>query len=101
MFQVAIVKLAVDTRTQTRVDYCRMITGLLLHSVSYSGSWGQEALTLDAFVDRAADLGYDGVMLMAKRPHFSLLDYGERVRAQLRARVEGRGLKHVCIAGYC
>ena len=28
------------------------------------------------FVDKAAELGYDGVMLMAKRPHLSVLDYG-------------------------
>ena len=48
----------------------------LLHSVSYSGSWGQPALTVEQFLDKAADLGYDGVMLMAKRPHLSLLDYG-------------------------
>ena len=43
----------------------------LLHSVSYSGSWGQAGLTLEQFLDKAADLGFDGVMLMAKRPHLS------------------------------
>jgi len=41
---------------------------LLLHSVSYAGFWGQAALSLDQFIDKAAELGYDGVMLMAKRP---------------------------------
>ena len=49
-----------------------MIDGLLLHSVSYSGSWGQPVLSLDEFVDHAADLGFDGAMLMAKRPHLSV-----------------------------
>lgn len=77
-----------------------MITGKLLHSVSYAGLWGQAFLKLEDFVDRAAELGYDGVMLMAKRPHLSVLDYGPRERVALRARIESRGLKHVVIAGY-
>ena len=45
----------------------------VLHSVSYSGSWGQAALTVPEFVRKAADLGFDGVLLAAKRPHVSLL----------------------------
>ena len=77
-----------------------MINGLLLHSVSYSGSWGQPTLTLDDFVDKAADLGFDGVMLMAKRPHLSVLDYGPRECARLRQRITDRGMQKVCIAGY-
>jgi len=77
-----------------------MITGLLLHSVSYSGSWGQPLLTLDAFIGHAADLGFDGVMLMAKRPHLSLLDYNSDARRRLRERIERRGLRKVCLAGY-
>jgi sugar phosphate isomerase/epimerase len=72
----------------------------LLHSVSYSGSWGQPALTLDQFIDKAADLGFDGVMLMAKRPHLSLLDYGDKERASLRQHLEKRNLRETCIAGY-
>jgi sugar phosphate isomerase/epimerase len=77
-----------------------MIDGLLLHSVSYSGSWGQPVLGLDEFVDHAADLGFDGVMLMAKRPHLSVLDYGPRELVRLRQRIEKRGMQKVCIAGY-
>jgi sugar phosphate isomerase/epimerase len=72
----------------------------LLHSVSYSGSWGQAFLTPEQFVDKAADLGYEGVMLMAKRPHVSVLDVGAAERASLRGRIERRGIRHVCIAGY-
>jgi sugar phosphate isomerase/epimerase len=72
----------------------------LLHSVSYSGSWGQVFLTPEEFVDKAAELGYQGVMLMAKRPHLSILDSGAADRAALRARIERRGMTHVCIAGY-
>src|SRR5689334_12389182 len=72
----------------------------LLHSVSYSGSWGQAALTLDEFLDKAADLSFDGVMLMAKRPHLSPLDYGDKERARLRRHLEKRKLRDLCIAGY-
>lgn len=77
-----------------------MINGLLLHSVSYSGTWGQPLLTVEAFIDRAAELGFDGVMLMAKRPHLSVLDYDSAGRRRLRERIEQRGLRHVCLAGY-
>jgi sugar phosphate isomerase/epimerase len=78
-----------------------MIHAALLHSVSYSGTWGQQALSLDAFIDKAAELGYDGVMLMAKRPHLSVLDWqSPECRAELRRRIEERGLKRVCVAGY-
>jgi len=77
-----------------------MIQGSILHSVSYSGSWGQHALKIDEFVDKAADLGYDGVMLMAKRPHLSVLDWPSRRRRDLRVRLESHGLSTVCIAGY-
>jgi len=77
-----------------------MIQGSILHSVSYSGSWGQHALSVEEFVDKAADLGYDGVMLMAKRPHLSALDWDREARRRLRTRLESRGLSTVCIAGY-
>jgi sugar phosphate isomerase/epimerase len=39
-------------------------------------------------------------MLMAKRPHLSLLDYPGRRRGELRARIERAGLNHVCVAAY-
>ena len=77
-----------------------MSLSALLHSVSYCGSWGQAHLPLDAFIDKAADLGYDGVMLMAKRPHVSVLDYGPKERAQLRQHLEKRKLRDLCLAGY-
>src|SRR3954465_14307291 len=72
-------------RVETYVDARKLakrslnvIQGLVLHSVSYSGSWGQQFLPLDDFIGKAADLGYDGVMLMAKRPHLSVLDWTRR-----------------------
>jgi sugar phosphate isomerase/epimerase len=77
-----------------------MIQGSILHSVSYSGSWGQHSIPLEEFVEKAAELGYDGVMLMAKRPHLSVLDWGADRRSQLRARLEEHGLRMACVAGY-
>jgi len=77
------------------------MSDLLLHSVSYAGLWGQAFLPVDAFVEKAADLGYGGVMLMAKRPHVSILDYDSARRGDLRRRIGSLGLRRVCIAGYC
>lgn len=72
-----------------------------LHSVSYAGVWrGQAKLTVEEFLVKAKELGYDGVMLMAKRPHVSPLDYDEAARKALRRRIEGLGLELVCLAGY-
>ena len=73
---------------------------LALHSISYAGLWGQHFLTLDQFIDKAADLGYEGVMLTAKRPHLSVLDYGPGKRSEIRRRLERRNLRCVCLAGY-
>lgn len=72
----------------------------VLHSVSYAGLWGQETLSLEQFIPHAASLGYAGVMLMAKRPHLSPLDYGPDQVSELRELVERHGLKVACIAGY-
>jgi sugar phosphate isomerase/epimerase len=72
-----------------------------LHSVSYSGLIpGQHALTLHQFIDKAADLGFDGVMLAGKRPHASVLDMTAAVRREVRQHLEDRGLALACIAGY-
>jgi sugar phosphate isomerase/epimerase len=74
---------------------------LLLHSVSYAGLWGQPALGVEDFVAKAAELGFGGVMLAAKRPHVGLLDYQEKERARLRSLLEKNNLRDLCIAGYC
>lgn len=74
---------------------------LLLHSVSYAGLWGQAFLPVDRVVAKAAELGFSGVMLMAKRPHVSVLDYGPKERAELRGLLEKHQLRDLCIAGYC
>lgn len=77
-----------------------MIQASILHSVSYSGSWGQHSLSVDEFAEKAAELGFGGVMLMAKRPHLSVLDWNADRRRKLRDRLERLGLGTVVIAGY-
>lgn len=73
----------------------------VLHTVSYAGFWrGQARLTLEEVLNKAADLGYQGVEIMAKRPHLSLLDYGEAERARIRTLLADRSLECACIAGY-
>lgn len=72
-----------------------------LHSVSYAGLWrGQAKLNVDEFLEKAKQLGFDGVMLMAKRPHVSPLDYDADARKALQRKIEDLGLKLVCLAGY-
>jgi sugar phosphate isomerase/epimerase len=73
-----------------------------LHSVSYMGIWrGQATLSVDDFLVKAKQLGFDGVMLAAKRPHVSLIDYDDVARQKLKARIKELGLELVCLAGYC
>jgi sugar phosphate isomerase/epimerase len=73
-----------------------------LHSVSYMGIWrGQATLTVDEFLVKAKQLGYDGVMLAAKKPHVSLIDYDDAARLKLKTRIKELGLELVCLAGYC
>lgn len=73
-----------------------------LHSVSYMGVWrGQATLTVDEFLLKAKELGFDGVMLAAKRPHVSLIDYDDVARQKLKSRIKELGLELVCLAGYC
>jgi len=72
-----------------------------LHSIGYSGLWrGQAFLSVDDFIVKAKELGYDGVILMAKKPHLSPLDYDKEARARLKKRIADLGLTLVGLAGY-
>jgi sugar phosphate isomerase/epimerase len=72
-----------------------------LHSIGYAGVWrGQAKLSVDDFLRKAKELGYEGVALMAKRPHVSPYDYDEAARKALRARLAQLGLKLAFLAGY-
>lgn len=72
-----------------------------LHSVSYLGIWrGQTPLSVDEFLVKAKELGYEGVMLVAKRPHVSPHDYDKAARKRLKAKIDSLGLTLVGLAGY-
>ncbi|MGI8912218.1 MAG: sugar phosphate isomerase/epimerase family protein [Chloroflexota bacterium] len=74
---------------------------LALHSVSYAGVWpGQTRLPVEAVLDKAVQCGYQGVMLVAKRPHVSPLDMDGEARRRLRDGIEQRGLRLAALAGY-
>jgi sugar phosphate isomerase/epimerase len=74
---------------------------LALHSVSYASVWpGQARLTLESFLERAKALGFDAVMLMAKRPHLSPLDFDAESCRKVRALLEKLNLRVACLAGY-
>ncbi len=72
----------------------------VLHSVSYAGLWGQEALTLEEFIPHAASMGYKGVMLMSKQPHLSPLTYNTDRVKQLKELMDTHQIEMSCIAGY-
>ena len=72
-----------------------------LHPVTYAGFWrGKASLGVEEFLVEAKEDGLDRVMLMAKRPHVSPLDYDAAARAALRRKIESLGLELVCLAGY-
>jgi sugar phosphate isomerase/epimerase len=71
-----------------------------LFSVSYAGLWGQAYLPLPEFITHAAELGYEGVLLMGKRPHLSVLDTTPQVRSELKRRLADSGVACVGVAAY-
>lgn len=71
-----------------------------LFSVSYAGLWGQHKLDLDAFIAKAAQLGYDSIMLMGKRPHLSTLDATPEKIAGVQAALQEHGIGCDVIGGY-
>jgi sugar phosphate isomerase/epimerase len=74
---------------------------LALHSVSYAGVWpGQARLSWQQFLGRAAQLGFPAVMLMAKRPHLSLLDMAPAARREVKQLADAHGVRVAVLAGY-
>ena len=71
-----------------------------LFSVSYAGLWGQHRLDLPAFIQRAADLGYPAVELMAKRPHLSPLDWDDSSLLDLKQQAAGLSVEIASLGAY-
>jgi sugar phosphate isomerase/epimerase len=73
----------------------------VLHSVSYAGVWqGQALLHMREFLDKAHQLQFPAVMLMAKRPHFSPRDYDLDACRKLKSELDARSLHCAVVAGY-
>jgi sugar phosphate isomerase/epimerase len=73
---------------------------LTLFSVSYAGLWGQAVLGVCEFIEKAARLGYGGVMLAGKRPHLSPLDATPGQVERVREALACTGLPCGAVAGY-
>ncbi len=75
---------------------------LSLFSVSYAGLWGQQRLSLDAFIAKAAALGYSAVMLMGKRPHLAPREFSDTAPAlvELRACLARHSVRCGAVAAY-
>jgi sugar phosphate isomerase/epimerase len=75
---------------------------IALHSVSYSGTVtpDQAALSLMDAMRKAAELGFDGITLAAKRPHALPLDLSPADREQIVETAADLRLEIPCIAGY-
>jgi sugar phosphate isomerase/epimerase len=71
-----------------------------LFTVSFAGMWGQHRLTLEQSIATAARLGYDGVEIMAKRPHLSPLDYSIEDCRRVRDLLDEHHLEVASIAAY-
>ncbi|HKI33032.1 MAG TPA: sugar phosphate isomerase/epimerase family protein [Gemmataceae bacterium] len=71
-----------------------------LFSVGYAGLWGQTALGTREFIEKAARLGYDGVMLAGKRPHLSPLDATPEHVERIKEALTRTGLRCEVVAAY-
>lgn len=73
---------------------------LSLFSVSYAGYWGQASLDVPGVIGKAAELGYDAVMLAGKRPHLSPLDVNADCLHSIKVALETHNVQCAVIAGY-
>ncbi|KKL49548.1 hypothetical protein LCGC14_2314420, partial [marine sediment metagenome] len=71
-----------------------------LFTVSFAGLWGQHKLSLEESIDKVAELGFDGIEIMGKRPHLSPLDWSLDDCRRLADRLGERGLELAAIAAY-
>lgn len=71
-----------------------------LFSVSFAGLWGQHTLSLEESIVKTAELGYDGIEIMGKRPHLSPLDYSVEDCKRLRDLLAKHDLQTAAVAAY-
>jgi sugar phosphate isomerase/epimerase len=71
-----------------------------LFSVSYAGLWGQASIPLVDVIDKAASLGFAGVMIAGKRPHLSPLDATPDALSRIEDALARTGLRCEVVAAY-
>jgi len=70
-----------------------------LYSITYLGVWYRgRALTMPELLDRAAEIGFDGVEIDGKRPHGNPMDWDDRARGAFRDLAAARGVEVVGVA---
>ncbi len=72
-----------------------------LHSVSYSGFfYSGKSLSIEEIIDKASSFGYDGIELMAKRPHAMPMDLDQKARKRIRELTNSYGVELAALASY-
>jgi sugar phosphate isomerase/epimerase len=71
-----------------------------LFSVSYAGLWGQHSLPIEKVVEKAATLGFDGMLIMGKSPHLSPLRITDGELSSIRETLQRWGVQAIGIAAY-
>ena len=72
-----------------------------LYSVTYSGGWYDGSpLSIAEILDRASQVGFDGVEIGCKRPHFSPLDISESDAVRTAQAAHDLGLEIPALAAY-
>lgn len=73
---------------------------LALYSISYAGLWYKgDPLSMEEFINRAAEFGFDGIEIDGKRPHGFPLDLDAERRKEIRKMAETKGLEICAVAG--
>lgn len=71
-----------------------------LFSVSYGGFWGQQALSLEQFIVRAKELGYQGIEIMCKRPHLYPFEVTDNEIKKIKDLLQENKIEVACMAAY-
>jgi sugar phosphate isomerase/epimerase len=81
-------------------SYGGRLVKLSLFTVSYAGLWGQHRLTVEECIAKAAELGFDAVMLMGKRPHVSPVDATDERLTAIERALQQHGIECTALGGY-
>lgn len=72
-----------------------------LHTVTYAGFfYDGPAIPLKELFPKLAKMGYEGVFLMAKRPHANTMDLDKKARKELKEDADSNGIKFQALAAY-